>query len=324
MDRPFRILVASRSFASTSSEPKHLLEQAGCKLIENPYGRTLTEEELLQLIPGFHGLIAGIDPITQVVVAAADQLKMISVHGAGTDQIDLGAATKRGIVVANVPGVNAYAVAELTMGLILALLRRIPTAVEMTKAGEWKRLLGTGLAGKTLGIVGLGNIGQAVARMAQGFGLKLLGYTPHPKINNLSELGVVVADLKTVISSADILTLHVPLTEETRGLVNKERFLQMKPGAFLINTSRGEVVDEEALAEALCSGRLSGAALDVLREEPPAGNPLLKLDNCLITPHMASFTHESISQMSEIAAQNLLQFLKGLPPTYCVNPEIYK
>jgi glyoxylate reductase len=260
---------------------------------------------------------------------AAPELKVISQCAVGYDNIDVSAATARGIPVGNTPGVLTDATADFAFALLMSAARRIGEAIDYVKAGHWKTwgltlLLGQSVHGATLGIVGMGRIGQAVAQRASGFRMRVLYYDavrqPHAEV----ELGVEYCSLEDLLRESDFVTLHVNLTEETKGLMNAQAFAQMKPTAILINTSRGPVVDPDALYEALGDGQIGYAALDVTDPEPlPADHKLLELPNLIVAPHIASATVSSRNLMAIRAVQNLLAGLRGEKLPHCVNPEVY-
>ena len=290
--------------------------------------RALTAEEESDLIEEMKDVIAlfvrpGI--ITERTINAAKKLRIIAVHGAGVDQIDVKAATKKGIFVTNVPGGNAEAVAELTMGLMLSLVRRIPFAVKQVREkGQWgeARFLGTELRGKTLGIIGLGHVGTAVAKIARGFDMKILYYKRKRKPELEKILDIEYKDLNTLLQESDFISIHVPLTDETYHMLSEQQFKLMRKTAFLVNTSRGKVVDEAALYKALKENRIAGAALDVLEKEPPtSSNPLLQQHNVVITPHMAGSTRECLQTIAKTAAEDIAAVLRGELPKNLVNVE---
>jgi glyoxylate reductase len=290
-----------------------------------------SQDEIKQRIPHLDGLLCLLtDRVDATLMeAASPNLKVISNCGVGVDHIDIKAATSRGIPVGNTPGVLTEAVADFTFALLMSAARRVVEGEHQVHTGQWKTwaldaFLGADFAGATLGIVGYGRIGRAVARRAQGFGMHVL-FTD--SLLAIAEPGVVASqvDINTLLSESDFVTLHCPLTEATLGLMNVETFSRMKPNAILVNTSRGPVVDQAALHEALISKRIAAAALDVTVPEPlPIDHPLLHLDNCLITPHIASASRKTRSAMCRMAVENLLAGLRGERLPNCVNSEVYK
>jgi D-3-phosphoglycerate dehydrogenase len=268
---------------------------------------------MAEICHGAEGLIVGIDPVTACVMDENPQLKAISKYGAGLDNIDLAAAKERGIAVMSAGSANALSVAELAIGLFFSLARSIPFAAASTRAGRWDRLKGTELRGKTAGIVGLGNIGREVARIARGIGMDALAYDPYVKNDDpaAAALGVPLVKFAEVLARADFVSLHLPITSETRQMMNKDTFKMMKPSAYLVNTSRGELVDEGALYEALSAGTIAGAAEDVFSKEPPDAHPLLLLDNFILTPHVGMFTREAVLRTAMVSAENAVQMLEA-------------
>jgi len=286
-----------------------------------PYGPMTPAEEdaAAQALAPAHGLFVRIGYLGAGLIQRLPNLRVIAMHGVGVDQVDVAAATARGIIVTNVPGANAQAVAELTIGLMLAVLRRIPMADGRLRAGDWAggRTLGNELSGLTLGLVGLGNIGRKVASLARAFGMTVLGYDPN--VVQPPE-GVKLTDLPSLLSNADIVSLHAPQTPATEKMINTTTLALMKPTAVLINTARGALVDEQALAEALKAGRLAGAGLDVYAQEPPdPANPLLKLENVVLTPHIGSSTRGALRNIARIAGEDVARVLKGEIPLHRVN-----
>jgi len=255
--------------------------------------------------------------VTAALIARAPQLQVIARAGAGLDNIDTQAATDAGIVVTYAKQENALSVAELTVGLMLALARKISAADRDTRAGGWRRrqFMGVELAGKTLGIVGLGRIGTLVAQLAQAFGMTLVAHDDFvdPQSEPVRALDVRLVPLEALLRQADFVSCHVPLTEQTRGLFNDALFGQMKPGSMLINASRGEVVDEASLIRALETNRLAGAALDVREKEPPAASLLTNFENVLLTPHIGAFTDEAQQRVVAAVCRDVAAVLRGQP-----------
>jgi len=254
--------------------------------------------------------------VTEEIIAAADDLKIIARAGAGLDNIDTEAASAAGIVVSSTPQANSISVAELAVGLMISLARQIPAADWDTRAGGWNRQIFTGceLSGKTLGVVGFGRIGVLTATRAKVFGMNIIGHDDYvdPESDPVKKLDAKMVSLDALLAKADFITCHVPLTEGTREMFNQDLFEKMKPGAFFINTSRGEVVDEIALAQALNNDQIGGAALDVRQVEPPdAASPLNGLTNVILTPHIAAFTNEAQSRVVDAVCRDVQAVLKG-------------
>jgi glyoxylate reductase len=289
-----------------------------------------SRQEILKRVRGVEGLLCLLtDQIdAEIMDAAGPTLKIISNHAVGVDNIDVPTATARGIRVGNTPGILTEATADMAFALLLAAARRVVEAERLVKAGGWKTwapgfMLGADLAGATLGIVGFGRIGRAVARRANGFGLRILLTDPNP-CQPEPGINATQVDLGTLLRESDFISLHTPLTAATRNLINIDTLSIMKPTAVLVNTSRGPVVDQEALYDALLAKRIFAAALDVTVPEPlPADHPLLKLENCIIVPHIASASWGTRQRMSRMAAENLIAGLKGEKLPNCANPEVY-
>ena len=264
--------------------------------------------------------IRGRTQFTTDVLAGCPKLRIISIWGTGTDNVDLRTAASRGITVTNTPGANAVAVAEHTVALMLALVKQLVPGDQGVRQGGWPRNLVPQLRGKRLGIMGTGLIGREVASMGKGLGLDVAAWSFHPDHKLAAALGLRYIDIPELLRTADILSLHLRATPETRHFLSRERLEQMKPGAFLINTARGSLVDEAALVEVLRTKRLAGAALDVFETEPlPSEHPLTTLPNVLLTPHAAGMTPEVIQVGLAMAVENIESFLKG-KPTHVVTP----
>ena len=312
--RDCRVLVTATSYGANDPALKSVLEREVGEVVYNPTGKPYPPEELARLIPGFEGCIAGLDRFDRAVIEAAGRLRVIARYGVGVDNVDLAAARERGIQVTNTPGANSDSVAELAVGLMLALARSIPRADRATKAGDWPRMHGLSISGKVVGLVGFGAIGRLVAAKLSGFGCNLLAHDPYASSEAAALAGVRLVGLDELAASADFVSLHCPLTEQTRGLVNAAFIARMKPGAFLVNTARGDLVDEAALLEGLQSGKLRGAALDVYAQQPPdPGNPLLALPQVIVTPHMGAHADSATNGMGWGALQNCLAVLRGEP-----------
>ncbi|MDJ0649592.1 MAG: D-glycerate dehydrogenase [Xenococcaceae cyanobacterium MO_188.B19] len=287
---------------------------------------------LLDKVKQIDGLLCLLtDSIDKQLIEAAKSLKVISQMAVGYDNIDVAAATARGIPVGNTPGVLTNATADLTWALLMAAARKIVEAEKFVKAGQWKTweptlLLGADLSGSTLGIIGFGRIGQAVARRARGFDLKILYYSKHRKESELEQsMGVEYAELDTLLSESDFVTLHASLSTETYHLISDRSFQLMKSSAILINTARGAIVDELALYRALITNQIAGAALDVTDPEPISMDSLLlKLDNVIITPHIGSASYQTRAKMAQMAVNNLIAGLKAEKLPNCVNNEVYE
>lgn len=262
--------------------------------------RPLDEDEMVELVAGCAGLIVGVDPVTARVLGAGP-LRVVVKYGSGIDNIDLEAAEARNVRVSSTPGTNARSVAELAIALLLTLARNVARHDRGVREGSWRRLTGVELAGKRLGVVGYGAIGREVARIARGLDLEVVAHDPF-----VEEADVSFVPLEELYATSDAVTLHLPLTEETRGLVGECELRTMKPSAFLINTARGGLVDETALADALRSGRLAGAALDGFEVEPLGESPLTELDSVVLSPHAGAATEEAVLRTAVQAVDQLL------------------
>lgn len=304
------VLITPRSFAVPSDEPLRLLHAAGCNVIQfdRPADGRVTEDNMCVAIKDMEAVIVGIEPLSSGVLEAANKLRVISKYGVGLDNIAVEAARARGIAIGWTPDANSNAVAELTLGLMFALARRIPIASNGTRVGDFSRVVGVELRGRTLGIIGLGRIGQRVARAAIGLGLHVIAYDIR---SGIAADPIEPVDLNTLYAQADVVSLHVPLTAQTAGMIDAAALSNMKRGALLINTARGGLINEAALYDALRSEQLGGAAIDSFAHEPPVDHPLLRLDNFIGTPHIASHTTEAIACMGRMAAENAIAGLRG-------------
>ena len=321
----YRILSTSPSFGYFASEPLEYLKSHDCEWDLLPQGKKISQEELTDRIKGFDAIVVGMEEkITEAVLGAATKLKMIAKHGAGVDNIDIPAATKKGIPVVSAAGANSDAVADLTMGLFLSLARTIPFADRSVKEGGWPRLVGIQINGKVLGIIGLGQIGKKVAKRATGFDMKVLSYDVVKDEVFAKQWGIAYLPLEEVLAQADFVSIHIPLNSSTRRLIGEKKLRLMKKNSVLVNISRGSIVDEEALYHALKEGRIRGAALDVFEQEPPGESPLLKLDNFISTPHMAGYTREALIETGMICVRAIVDVLDGKRPQHVINPEVLK
>ncbi len=318
------ILVSSRGLACELSEPLDLARAAGMEVVLLPEGGDFSPETFQAALARAAGWVAGLKPVDAALLDRAPKLKVIAKFGVGYDNIDVAAASARGIAVATAPGTNHEAVADMAYGLLLALVRQIPAADQAVRAGSWRRYVGPGLPGRTLGILGVGRIGKAVARRAPGFGLHLLGCDPVWPAELAAELEMERVDFPTLLRRSDFLTLHVPLKDDTRGLLNQATIAAMKRGAYLINTSRGGVVEEKAVLAALASGQLRGYATDVFEQEPPAtDSPLLNVPGVILTPHTGAYTVDALRLTGESVVKSIMAVLAGEHPATVINPEIW-
>ncbi|MFI6303226.1 phosphoglycerate dehydrogenase [Amycolatopsis thailandensis] len=316
-----RVLVTT-SYLEPGGEVDKLLSDAGFDTVfTTPAQREATATPLADLVRDADGVVAGTDAFPADVIQGATRLKVFGRCGAGYDNIDLAAATRAGVAVTYTPGANRRSVAEHVLALMLNCARLIPQNIASVQAGGWEQRSGRELDGAVLGLIGLGSIGKTVARLALAVGMRVVAHDPYPDRDFLAETGVEVRTFDEVLAEADFLSLHLFLDDTTRHLIDASALRKVKPGAFLINTARGEVVDEDALADALENGALAGAALDVLTEEPlPLDSRLRGLDNVVITAHIGAATAQARSRSSMMAAQQVIDVLQGRSPANLVNP----
>jgi len=283
-------------------------------------------KRLLEIVGAYDALIVrGRTKVTKAVIARATRLKVVGRAGVGVDNIDVGAATARKILVVNAPTSSTTSVAELAIGHMLSLYRHLAQSDRGVKEGRWekKALEGRELAGKVLGLVGSGRIGADVAKRATAFGMRVLAYDPYLRQENGDRLGIELVDKIRLFEEADVVSVHAALTPETRHLVGAKELSLMKRTAILVNCARGEIVDEAALADALKAGAISGAALDVFEKEPPAGSPILSAPNVVFTPHLGASTREAQDRAGAIIVEQVIQALSGQRPEFLVNREVY-
>ena len=312
MESKYKILITSTSFFKAGPVPLQQLKEFNCEIIENPYGRPLKEDELIPLLVDVDGVIAGLDEFGEKVLKSSNRLKVISRYGVGIDNIDMEAAKRLDIFVINTPDVNTQAVADLTFGLILSVSRKIPQSHQSTRKGRWERFIGREVYGKRLGIIGPGRIGKAVANRAKGFEMEIIAYDVQRDESFAETLEIKFLPLDDLLMEADFVTLHCGLNPQTKGLIGPRELGLMKETAYLINTARGELVNERALYEALKERKIAGAGLDVYEQEPPLESPLLSLENAVTTGHIAAYTDEAIKEMALASVKNLLSVLEAL------------
>jgi len=301
-----RVFISTSSFAKYDASPLKLLKEVGMDVQLNPYQRKLTPDECLNLYKDIDGLLAGTEALTAKILRSAKNLKVISRCGVGTDNIDMGAVKELGIKVFITPDAPTQAVAELTIGLILDLLRSISAQDHLVKTSSWQKNMGSLLSGKTLGILGLGRIGKKVVELTQPFNLKYVAWDNSPDRQFADKYSIELTGLDELLTKADIVTVHLPYTSELKGIIGERELSLIKQGAFLLNTARGGLVDEVALYSALKAKGIAGAALDTFDQEPYTG-PLAKLDNIILTPHIGSYAREARIEMETQAVKNLLQ-----------------
>ncbi len=304
------ILITPKSYYDIRDQMRPLLR--GMAVEFNDTGRTLTETEMEARIGEVEGLLVGVDPVTRRVVQRAGKLRAVSKYGVGIDNIDVKALQQRHISLRTAPGTNSVSVAELTLGLLMTIGRHISFAAQSVKNGGWQRRQGVELTGKTIGLIGCGSIGREVACRARGLCMSVLICDPYLQDRDfLVQHAIELVALDDLLSRSDFVSLHLPLTEETRMIIGRGQLERMKPGAYLINTARGELIDEDALTWALRNGKLAGAACDVFTREPPGSHPLLALDNFVLTPHLGANTREAVLRMARVATENLINLLQG-------------
>lgn len=306
------IFIGATGFGKYCAEGRSALLDAGYELIENDKNRPYTEEELKEIGKEISGVICGCEIWNEETISAAPDLKVIVKFGVGYDNIDPAAAKRHGVQAANCPGMNSAAVAEQTMALVLACLRDIPALDRSVREGNWERRVFRDISGSVFGVLGFGAAGRAAAKCARAFGARVLAYDKYPDKMLAEELDVEICSLEELLSRSDIITIHLPALAETRHLINKEVIKKMKDGTVVVNTARGILVDEEAVAEALRSGKLYAYGSDVYEEEPVRGrSPLLSSPRTVLSPHLAGESLNSYRKIGMAAAQGILAALSG-------------
>ena len=321
--KKYNVLITARSFGKEVPEPMERLMKQGFRILEWREGSGLEASELIGKVGQADAWIVGSYPIQAALLGNTPRLQIIAKHGVGIDNIDVPAATKKGILVAIAPGSNDQAVADLTMGLLLSLLRSIPQANASVKSGRWERFQGFGLTGKTIGIIGLGHIGLNVAKRVKGFDMEILGCDPFWPEEKALEIGIVRVDFETLIGKSDVITLHVPLTPETEGLIGEHQIAQMKKGGWIVSTSWGKIIDEKAMYQAPVTGKVAGYATGAFETEPPEGNRLLDLTNVVATPHIGSDTNDALRMLEDRVVDTILKLFHGEKSEFIINPEAY-
>jgi len=304
-----KVLVTPRSFGKTDPHAFELLEKASFEVVRNDTDGILSEAQLADLISDCDGVVLGVDPLTAEVIEKAPKLKAVAKYGVGVDNIDLGACEKRGIKVSKTLGANADAVADYAFALMLAVSRNIITIDAKCRKADWSKTTSIDMFGKTLGLIGLGAIGKGVAARAKGFSMKVLAHDIYWDESYASNEGVQKASLEQIYREADFISLHLPLTEQTRSMIGEAEIEMMKPSVVIINTARGGVINEDALLAALKSGRIYGAGIDAFEQEPPGNPQWYELSNIVIGSHCAASTVGATEQMGRAAAKNLIKDL---------------
>jgi D-3-phosphoglycerate dehydrogenase len=317
------VLVTRRATELGPDGPLAPLYAAGHEVRHVPANPQTPAAELIRALDGCEAVVAIIEPYTAEVFDGAPHLRHVSRIGIGYDAVDINAATARGVVVTNTPGANATAVADFTLGLLLGVARWIPLFDRDIRNGGWQSRIGADVWQKTLGIVGLGNIGRGVARRARGFDMKILAYEPYPDQAFVREHGIELVPLERVFAESDFVTLHLPSSAETENTVNDRTLGLMKPTAYLINAARGPLVDEDALYRALSGKRIAGAALDVRVVEPNYDALFRDLDNVVLAPHAAGSTESAVTASISAAAENVVRVLRGERPDGLINPAVW-
>jgi D-3-phosphoglycerate dehydrogenase / 2-oxoglutarate reductase len=318
-----KVLIAPMTLTKVQGPFRQALLDAGFELVLSRVDHQMVEDELLAALDGIDAALAGSEPYNARVIAAHPQLRVIARVGVGYDAVDVAAATAHGVVVTTTPGANHDSVAEHTFALLLGLSRDLVPQHLGVKSGGWPRRSTLPLRGAALGIAGLGRIGKAVALRGEAFGMKLLAYDPYPDHAFAAAHGVTLMPFDRLLAESDFLSLHLPVTAETRHLINRQTLKRMKPTAFLVNTARGALVNEADLLEALRVGQLAGAGLDVFEQEPPGKSLLFELDNVLLTPHGAGTDRKSRDDMALSAAEAIVALSRGeWPAEKVVNPEV--
>lgn len=315
-----KIFVSPTSFQKPANiQAVRLLESFADEVSYNDTGSPLSGNQLLQRLEGCDGYLAGVDYITsEIIEKMPSSVRVISRYGAGVDRVDLDACRKRGVVVTNTPGANATAVCELAFCLMLSVSRSIPALDQAVRRGEWPRANGMELSGKKLGIVGLGNIGKQLAMRAKAFQMKVCAYDPFFDHTFAQSEGIEELSLEELCQVCDIVSLHLPLTDTTRNIIDEEIMQGMKPGAIIVNTARGGLIDEQAAAKLLQNGHLRGMGLDAFEEEPLKESPLRDLGNVVLTPHTGAHTAEAVQRMGLMSVNNLIAVLTGNTCEYIV------
>jgi phosphoglycerate dehydrogenase-like enzyme len=304
-----KILVTPRSLTRAGHPALDLLKEAGYEVIFSIPGKQPDEKELLRLLPGCVGMLAGVEKISARVLEAAKGLKVISRNGTGVDNIDLEAAERLNIKILRAEGANARGVAELAIGLLFALTRSLSYSDAQMKSGKWSRKKGVEIDGRTFGLVGCGKIGKLVAQMALGLGMNVIAYDLYPDQAFTPSLKFRFAALDEVLQMSDVISLHCPPKQDGTPIIDKEAIASMKKGVYLMNTARPSLIDEEVVLDALNSGQVAGFATDVFHKEPPEISELFSHENVITTPHIGGFTAESVARATQAAVENLLQFL---------------
>jgi len=318
-------LIEARPFCIFDSGPMEKLKEEGVNIIDMR-GSGIDDPKFIEALKGVDAVLCGNDlVVNDAMLDLAPRLKAVAKMGVGLDTVDIKAASRHNAIVFNTPGANNQAVADHTFGLILSLARKIVFCDQSLRDKRWEhtKIMGIEIWQKTLGLIGLGAIGRCVALRAKGFQMKVVAYDPFWPEEFAGEHGVEKMEIDDLLKISDIVSLHLPLTEENRGMINEKTLRSMKSTALLINAARGEIVKEKDLYNALKDNVIAGAGLDVFENEPPTNSPLLELDNVVMTPHIAAFTHDAMNNMCTGIADQLIEYAKGNKPAHIVNPEVF-
>ncbi len=325
--KKLRVLVESRPFCVFDKAPMEKLQASDALEIIDMRGSGIDDPDFVAALKNADAVLCGNDLVVdETLLKMAPGLKVIAKQGAGLDTVDIEAATRHGALVFHTPGVNNQAVADHTFAMILALARRIIYCDTSLREKRWEhtKILGLEIWQKTLGLIGLGAIGRCVALRAAGFQMKVVAYDPFWPEDFAARHHIERMEVEDLLRVSDIVSIHAPLTPENRGMINARTLALMKPNALLINAARGGIVREADLYQALKDGVIAGAGLDVFEKEPPVDSPLLELDNVVLTPHTAAFTHEAMNLMNVVIVDELLDYAAGKKPAHCVNPEVWE
>ncbi|MDX5475011.1 MAG: phosphoglycerate dehydrogenase [Bacillaceae bacterium] len=312
----FKVVSSSPTFGKYSEDPVKTLLSNNCEIKMIDRDITSDEEKFANALKDVDALIVGVEKITPTVLKHATNLKIIAKHGAGVDNIDMVETNKRNIIVANAPGANRHAVADYVFGLLLSVSRNIPSAVQDVKNNKWTTYIGSELYNKTLGVIGTGRIGKEVVKRAQGFNMNVLCFDLYPELKLEAEGNCKYVELEELLRLSDFITLHTDLNANSKSFIGKKELESMKSTAFIINTARGGIIDENALHHALKNNEIMGAALDVFENEPVTSSTLLDLPNFIGTPHIAGYTKEALREVGMITVTNVLNVLQGREPEY--------
>lgn len=317
----WKVAVSAVTFGRCSDIPTQRLEEEGCEVVLNPYGRPLTTLEIIEFAGDADALVLGNDTLNATAIRGLKKMKIVARYGVGLDSIDMFELRKEGIALTYAPSSNHEETADFTFGLIIDLARSMTGMINTTKSGGWNKTPGIGLYGKTIGIIGVGAVGTAVARRAMGFSMDIIGCDIQPK-SDATLYGLIYSPLNDLLRRSDFVTLHVPLTDSTRNLIGARELRMMKKTAFLINTARSACIRHDALDRALRDGGIAGYATDVYDEEPPRQQPYFGYPNVLLTPHTAGHTRESNIRLGNAVADNVIAMKNGETPPDLVTPEV--